>query len=156
LNAIRGGQFFRVAGALVCVVAMLTAVACSDSNPESPSPTTPPAAYSQTDVRVGTGAEAVNGRQLTVHYTLWLYDPAAVEFKGRQMQSSVGGTPFPFTLGAGGVIRGWDQGVVGMRVGGLRRLVLPPSLAYGATGTNDGSIPPNTSLVFDIELLSVQ
>ncbi len=156
MNATGFGRFFRVGGAVFLAVALLTAAACGDSNPESPSPVTPPPAYSQTDVRVGTGAEAVNGRRLTVHYTLWLYDPAAAEFKGRQMQSSVGGTPLPFTLGAGGVIRGWDQGVVGMRVGGLRRLVLPPSLAYGATGTNDGSIPPNTSLVFDIELLSVQ
>jgi FKBP-type peptidyl-prolyl cis-trans isomerase FkpA len=132
---------------------ILASSACGgDSAPTAPSlPTT---TFSQTDLVVGTGAEAVNGRRLTVHYTLWLYDAARSESKGQQLQTSVGGSPFPFVLGAGGVIRGWDQGVPGMKVGGMRRLIIPPSLAYGSSG--QGSIPPNATLVFDIQLLDVQ
>jgi len=90
---------------------------------------------------------------LTVSYTGWLYDPARPEQKGTQFDTN---TSFPFVLGTGGVIRGWDLGVVGMRVGGQRRLVIPPELGYGAAGAGQGRIPPNASLVFDIELLSVQ
>ncbi len=135
---------------LVVALALL-ASACGNS-PSSPElPTT---SFTQTDLRVGTGAEAVNGRTLTVHYTLWLYDPAGAEQKGRQLETSVGRQPFPFRLGFREVIPGWDQGVPGMRVGGLRRLIVPPALAYGSAG--QGSVPPNATLVFDIELLGVQ
>lgn len=105
---------------------------------------------------MGTGADAVIGRRLTVNYTGWLYDPAQPENKGRQFDSSAGRSPFVFTLGAGQVIRGWDTGVVGMKVGGQRRLILPPDLAYGSAGAGGGTIPPNATLVFDIELLDVQ
>lgn len=120
------------------------------------SPTAPTAPFSSTDLRVGTGAEAVAGRTVTVNYTGWLYDPSAAESKGRQFDTSIGRGPFSFVLGAGQVIRGWDQGVVGMRVGGLRRLVIPAELAYGAQGAGNGTIPPNATLVFDVELLAVQ
>jgi FKBP-type peptidyl-prolyl cis-trans isomerase FkpA len=138
---------------LLAVVAAAVALGCGDSGPSEPSPL-PTAPYSQTDLRVGTGAEAVVGRAVTVHYTGWLFDPDGPEQKGMQFDSSISrGQPFPFTVGAGGVIRGWDQGVPGMRVGGQRRLIIPPSLAYGAAGR--GSIPANATLVFDIELLSV-
>jgi FKBP-type peptidyl-prolyl cis-trans isomerase FkpA len=123
-----------------------------DSSPTSA--TRPRGEFSQTDIRVGAGADAIPGRRLTVHYTGWLYDPSRTESKGSQFQTSVGGQALVFTLGGGQVIRGWDQGVVGMKVGGLRRLVLPPELAYGATGS--GPIPPNATLVFEIELLEVQ
>ena len=85
----------------------------------------------------------------------WLYDPTRPEQKGAQFETSVGRAPFAFTLGIGQVIRGWDQGVTGMKVGGLRRLVLPPELAYGAGGSPP-VIPPNATLVFEIELLDVQ
>ena len=139
-----------IARTLVVVIALL-ASACGSSSSSSELPT---ASFSQTDIRAGAGAEAVNGRTLTVHYTLWLYDPAGAEQKGRQLETSVGGQPFSFRIGAGGVIRGWDQGVVGMKAGGLRRLIIPPALAYGSAG--QGSVPPNATLVFDIELLSVQ
>ncbi len=136
----------------VFIVAIaLVASACGGS---SSSPDLPTTSYSQTDLRVGTGAEAVNGRSLIVHYTLWLYDPAGAEQKGRQLETSAGGQPFPFVLGAGGVIAGWAQGVPGMRAGGVRRLIIPPALAYGSAGW--GSVPPNATVVFDIELLSVQ
>src|SRR5512134_1363111 len=100
---------------------------CTDSA-TAPSDFAP---FSQTDVRVGTGAEAVSGAVLEVHYTGWLYDGTKAENKGLQFDSSAGGDPLSFTLGAGRVISGWDQGLVGMRAGGLRRLVIPPSLAYG-------------------------
>jgi FKBP-type peptidyl-prolyl cis-trans isomerase FkpA len=126
--------------------------ACGSDAPTAPTPTPPP--FTQTDLVVGTGAEAAIGRRLSVHYTLWLYDPAQAELKGRLMESSVGGSPYPFTLGAGQVIPGWDQGFQGMRVGGRRRLVVPPALAYGSRG--QGNIPPDTSLVFDVELVAVQ
>ena len=131
----------------------LVAAACGggdDSPPAAPSVNVP---FSQTDIRVGTGAEATSGRRVTVNYTGWLYSTSAAENKGQQFDSSVGRTPFEFTLGSGQVIRGWDQGVVGMRVGGQRRLIIPPSLGYGSMGS--GPIPPNATLVFDIELLNV-
>jgi FKBP-type peptidyl-prolyl cis-trans isomerase FkpA len=89
-------------------------------------------------------------------YTLWMYDPAGTDGKGRQIQTNVGGAPFSFVVGTGNVIQGWHRGVPGMRVGGLRRLVLPPDLAYGAQGSGDGQIPGNATLVFDIELVAVQ
>jgi FKBP-type peptidyl-prolyl cis-trans isomerase FkpA len=91
---------------------------------------------------------------LNVNYTGWLYNPSGTDGKGSQFDSSIGRAPFPFTLGAGQVISGWDRGVAGMRVGGQRRLVLPPELAYGSSG--NGPIPPNATLVFDIELLDAQ
>jgi len=142
-------SFMTVARSVLVLGAGLVLVACGGDA------TGPAPQFSQTDLVVGTGAEATPGRRLTVHYTLWRYDPAGAEFKGRQIQSSVGGQPFSFTLGGGHVIRGWDQGVPGMRVGGSRRLVLPPDLAYGVSGAGR-DIPPNATLVFDIELLSVQ
>ena len=112
------------------------------------------APYSQTDVLVGTGDPAVNGKLVTVNYTGWLYDGSKADGKGTQFDTSIGATPFTFTLGAGQVIAGWEQGVPGMKVGGIRRLVIPPSLAYG--GSRNGPIPPNATLVFDIELVNVQ
>jgi FKBP-type peptidyl-prolyl cis-trans isomerase FkpA len=130
---------------------MLLAAAGCSSSPSSPSVALPRAEFSQTDLRVGTGASASNGRLLTVAYTGWIYDPARTDGKGTQFDS---GSSFQFTLGAGRVIRGWDLGVAGMNVGGLRRLRIPPELAYGSSGS--GPIPPNASLVFDIELLNVQ
>ena len=142
---------------IVCGVCFVVA-GCGGNDSSGPSSSQPRAEFSQTDLVVGTGTAATTGRLLTVNYTGWLYDPAATEQKGRQFDSSLspGRTPFQFTLGAGGVIRGWDQGVVGMRVGGRRRLVIPPELAYGAQGAGQGTIPPNATLVFDIELLAVQ
>lgn len=140
---------------LIAGLALLTA-SCGGGNSSPTSATPQPRGeFSQTDIRAGSGAEAVPGRRLTVHYTGWLYDPARPEQKGTQFETSVGRAPFAFTLGIGQVIRGWDQGVAGMKVGGLRRLVLPPELAYGAGGSPP-VIPPNATLVFEIELLDVQ
>ena len=131
---------------------VLAASGCSSSNsPSSPTVTLPRAEFTQTDLRAGTGTTASNGRPLTVAYTGWIYDPARPDGKGTQFDSN---TAFPFTLGTGSVIRGWDLGVVGMRVGGQRRLTIPPELAYGSSGR--GSIPPNASRVFVIEVVNVQ
>ena len=109
-----------------------------------------------TDHKIGTGAEAVPGKTVVVHYTGWLFDPSAAENKGRKFDSSRDrGDPFRFPLGGGRVIAGWDQGVAGMKVGGQRTLVIPPELGYGARGAG-GVIPPNATLVFDVELLGVE
>ena len=136
-------------------MAVLLVAGCGGGSSSPTSPSQPSASFSQTDLTVGTGTEATTGRRATVNYTGWLYDPAQPESKGRQFDTSAGRGPFAFTLGAGQVIRGWDQGVVGMKVGGQRRLILPPELGYGSAGSGN-VIPPNATLVFDIELLSVQ
>jgi hypothetical protein len=107
------------------------------------------------DHMIGTGAEAVAGTTVTVHYTGWLFDDTAADNKGRKFDSSRDrNDPFQFRLGAGMVIAGWDQGVAGMKIGGQRTLIIPPELGYGARGAG-GVIPPNATLVFDVELLGV-
>lgn len=109
-----------------------------------------------TDTKTGAGAAVAPGQTAVVHYTGWLYDPAAPEGKGRKFDSSRDrGTPFRFALGAGQVIRGWDEGVAGMQVGGERRLLIPPELGYGELGAG-GVIPPGATLVFDVELMDVE
>jgi FKBP-type peptidyl-prolyl cis-trans isomerase FkpA len=110
----------------------------------------------KTDVREGTGNEAVSGRNVTVHYTGWLYNESATDHKGSKFDSSRDrNEPFTFRLGGGQVITGWDQGVAGMKVGGQRTLTIPPGMGYGARGAG-GVIPPNATLVFDVELLDVR
>ena len=106
------------------------------------------------DAKLGTGAVASPGKSVTVNYNGWLYENHK---KGQKFDSSLDhGTPFTFTLGAHSVIPGWDEGVAGMKVGGTRTLIIPPALGYGAAGTPDGSIPPNATLIFDVQLLAVQ
>src|SRR6476469_8359735 len=105
--------------------------------------TPPPTELIKTDTRAGTGTEAASGRRVTVHYTGWLYDPAAAENKGRKFDSSRDrNDPFEFRLGGGEVIRGWDEGVAGMKVGGQRTLTIPSELGYGRRGAG-GVIPAN-------------
>ena len=107
------------------------------------------------DHQIGTGTLASSGKSVVVHYTGWLFDSAALDHKGRKFDSSRDrGEPFGFTLGAGQVIKGWDQGVDGMRVGGQRTLTVPPELGYGTRGAG-AVIPPNATLIFDVELLEV-
>jgi len=124
----------------------------------APATPTPPGSeimdLQKTELAPGSGAEIRSGQTALVHYTGWLYDAKAPDNKGTQFDSSVGGEPFEFPLGAGRVIAGWDQGVVGMKVGGKRRLVIPPVMGYGERGAG-GVIPPNATLVFDVELVEI-
>jgi FKBP-type peptidyl-prolyl cis-trans isomerase FkpA len=107
------------------------------------------------DITAGSGDEASTGCRVRVHYTGWLHDAEAELQRGRKFDSSRDrGSPFAFSLGAGQVIRGWDEGVAGMRVGGVRVLTIPPDLGYGARGAG-GVIPPNATLVFEVELISI-
>jgi FKBP-type peptidyl-prolyl cis-trans isomerase FkpA len=148
--SVRVSSFVRPILACACL-AIVTAACGGSSTPTAPAVTVP---FSQTDLRAGTGDTATNGKRLTVNYTGWVYDASRADQKGLQFDSSIGKTPFAFTLGTASVITGWDQGLVGMRVGGLRRLVIPPALAYGSNAV--GAIPPNSTLIFDVELLGVQ
>ena len=109
----------------------------------------------KTDTVVGKGKEAVAGKTVEVNYTGWLYEAGAPNKRGKQFDSSVGRGPFSFPLGGGRVIKGWDDGVAGMKVGGKRTLVIPPEMAYGQRGAG-GVIPPGATLVFDVELLDVK
>jgi len=107
------------------------------------------------DEQVGTGAEAVPGRPVTVHYTGWLWDESKGDHRGRKFDSSRDrNEPFQFRLGGGEVIRGWDEGVAGLKIGGKRTLTIPPGYGYGARGAG-GVIPPNATLIFDVELLGI-
>ncbi len=109
-----------------------------------------------TDIQVGGGAEVGRGQTAVVHYTGWLYAEGAPENKGKKFDSSRDhGEPFAFTVGGGQVIKGWDVGVAGMKVGGKRRLVIPAELGYGARGAG-GVIPGGATLVFDVELVEIQ
>ena len=131
------------------LAAALAVSACGGNNttPTAPSANVP---FSTIDLKVGTGAEATLGRSVTVNYTLWLWDSLGTDNKGSRLEAGT----LPFTVGQG-VIQGFSQGTIGMRVGGLRRVVVPPSLGYGAAG-NPPAIPGNATLIFEIELLSVQ
>ena len=107
------------------------------------------------DTTVGNGQEATPGKYVSVHYTGWLFDPSATDNKGSKFDSSKDrGQLFDFPLGAGHVIRGWDEGVAGMKIGGVRTLVIPPEMGYGARGAG-GVIPPNATLIFEVELHGV-
>ena len=117
--------------------------------------TTTPFGLQFEDTVAGSGAEATAGARVKVHYTGWLHDPAAANQRGKKFDSSKDrGDPFAFQLGAGQVIRGWDEGVLGMKIGGTRVLTIPAELGYGARGAG-GVIPPNATLVFEVDLLAV-
>ena len=146
-------RFSRAASAVVVTAlagaSMLFGAACA--SPSSPST---PVEFTVIDLRVGSGAAASTGSTVSVNYVGWLYDGTDPDKKGQEFDASKPGRPFVFWLGASQVIAGWEQGVVGMKVGGLRRLIVPSSLAYGRSGAGN-SIPPNASLVFEIELVGV-
>lgn len=111
-----------------------------------------------TDTKVGKGKEALVGATVRMNYTGWLYRPLARKMHGKMFDSSQvpGREPLEFTLGAGKVIKGWDQGIAGMKVGGKRTLIIPSELAYGSRGAPGGDIPPNSSLIFEVELVEVK
>jgi len=142
------------AAAAILACAMLAG--CARPSLPAVAPANQVAALDVTDLVVGQGAETSPGSKVTVHYTGWVYDHARPEKKGAAFDSSrKSGQPFSFVLGQQQVIAGWDQGVIGMKVGGQRRLVIPSALAYGDAGAG-GVIPPGATLVFDVELLGVQ
>lgn len=134
---------------LMAIVALTLAVGVGGSMAESNQEVTTPSGLKYVDQTVGTGDVAVVGKNVSVHYTGWLEN-------GKKFDSSVDrGQPFSFPLGAGRVIKGWDEGVQGMKVGGKRKLTIPSDLGYGSRGAG-GVIPPNATLIFDVELLGVR
>ena len=145
-------QLYRAA--IVAVAAAIFSSCAQDKDPmEGRSNIT---TLMKTDEVTGTGHEALPGRTVTVHYTGWLYNESKPDKKGSKFDSSRDrNDPFAFRLGRGQVIQGWDEGVAGMKVGGRRRLTIPPDYGYGAQGAGD-DIPPNSTLVFDVELLDVK
>jgi FKBP-type peptidyl-prolyl cis-trans isomerase len=143
----------RSRGALALVIATASAAFLASGCTTAPGTPSPNAPFSAIDLVLGNGATATSTATVTVDYTAWFYDATKPDFKGLQFDSSIGQTPFTFALGTGSVIQGWDQGVPGMREGGQRRLIIPPSLAYG--DTRKGIVPPNATLVFDISLITV-
>lgn len=106
------------------------------------------------DITVGKGATAVAGSNVTIHYTGWLYAPRAPKLRGQKFDSSVGSAPFTFKVGAGAVIKGWDEGVKGMKVGGKRQLIVPASMGFGKDGL--GPVPTTANLLFEIELIDLK
>ncbi|MGQ0383812.1 MAG: FKBP-type peptidyl-prolyl cis-trans isomerase [Gammaproteobacteria bacterium] len=144
---------------LLAPAAAALAVAAVAQEPGAPAvpPPAPAEVLLVTDLIAGVGDEVLPGMIAIVHYTGWLHDPAAAEGRGKEFDSSrKRGRPFSFPVGASHVIRGWDQGLPGMKVGGVRRLVIPPSLAYGERNIGNGLIPPHSALQFEIELLAVE
>ena len=143
------------AALLVCAAAACNSDTASTPNgggsPIAPSVNTAVTQLTVVDLALGTGAVANAGNRITVSYSGFLFDANGVETKGRQFDSS---SAFTFTLGTGQVIKGWDQGLIGMRVGGQRRLIIPPSLGYGNQPVGN-TIPANSTLVFDVRLISV-
>jgi FKBP-type peptidyl-prolyl cis-trans isomerase FkpA len=140
----------------VCIAVLTFAVCTGCARAEEEMADSGITSLQMRDVTPGTGAEATTGRTVRVHYTGWLYDAAAGDTRGRQFDSSRDSNgPFEFRLGGGEVITGWDEGVAGMKVGGTRILTIPPAMGYGASGAG-GVIPPNATLVFEVELLDVR
>jgi FKBP-type peptidyl-prolyl cis-trans isomerase FkpA len=157
------GAFMKMSSLLISLIlsaALLPITACAQDKAAPVAATAAVSANAITDLVkkdtvVGKGKEAVAGKLVRVHYTGWLYEPGQPENKGAKFDSSVDrNEPFVFPLGGGRVIKGWDEGVAGMKSGGKRNLIIPPQMAYGARGAG-GVIPPNATLMFDVELLDV-
>jgi FKBP-type peptidyl-prolyl cis-trans isomerase len=144
----------RLSGAAVALAILAVSAPAGRSDAADNQVTEMPDGLKYTDTKTGDGTVAKSGSKVSVHYTGWLSDNGA---KGKKFDSSVDrGQPFQFTLGAKQVIAGWDEGVAGMKVGGKRTLIIPPELGYGEGGGGGGVIPPNATLIFDVELLQVQ
>jgi len=149
---------------LVTALPLFFAAGFANAQSAAPAPNQPgesklnamPTELRKVDVKQGNGDEAISGKPVIVHYTGWIYDDSKPDKKGAKFDSSRDRqVPFGFFLGAGKVIRGWDEGVVGMKVGGQRTLIIPPAMGYGERGAG-GVIPPNATLIFDVELLEVK
>jgi len=143
-------NFVRALGLMLLLAGMVWAESQAGGPPPvTGKPVTTADGLKYWNTKVGTGTTATAGHKVKVNYTGWLTN-------GKKFDSSVGREPFEFQLGAGQVIKGWDEGVAGMKVGGKRRLEIPPALAYGSRGVGGGLIPPNSTLLFDVELLDVK
>jgi len=138
----------RQLSGIVAIAAVSGLFAAGCSSPLKPADNAP---FSMVDLKEGTGDPVADGLNLTVNYTGWLYNPTKPDNKGAAFASS-GLTPYAFTLGSTTVLEGWNQGITGMKVGGVRRIVLPPSLGYG--DSRNGAIPPDATLIFEVELLT--
>ncbi len=134
------------------LVLLVGAAGCDFGTATPTSPDQTAVTFSQTDLTVGTGAEATAGKTASVQYSLWLYSETGADKKGTALEQS----QFAYVVGSTSIIKGFDMGVTGMKVGGTRRIIVPPSLGYGATGSSDGRIKPNAALVFEITLANVQ
>ena len=145
-------SFARVRPVLAAGLLVLAA-GCDNGSSSPTAPDQSSVAYSQIDLTVGTGAEAATGKTVVVQYIGWLYSENGADHKGAQFDS---GQLQPFVVGSGTLIRGFEMAVTGMKVGGVRRAIIPPSLAYGATGNPSANIPPNAAVVFEIALGIVQ
>ncbi len=149
----------KLLGCFIVVISMLfsfSVFAYKEHAAEPHSTTSGVTALQKIDTTVGNGEEAIVGKTAKVHYSGWLYDENAPDKKGKKFDSSYDRKePFAFMLGAGRVIKGWDQGVLGMKVGGQRTLIIPSSMAYGAQGAGN-VIPPHATLIFDVELVGFQ
>lgn len=153
----KSSSYLRLAG-FACVLLGASACGAKQEPPGATAPAPAPAVQSLQSVvlKPGDGATITAGQIATVQYTGWLYETAAKDHKGKRFDSSLdAGKPFSFPVGAGSVIKGWDQGVLGMKVGESRRLVIPPDLGYGDAGAG-GVIPPGATLIFDIDLLKIE
>src|ERR1700722_9614515 len=140
----------------ICLASCLLALGACGAQQPPPAPVSSVTSLQSTDLKVGDGAAVSPGQMAVVQYTGWLYETTAKDNKGKQFDSSrERREPFKFPVGTGSVIKGWDQGVAGMKVGESRRLVIPPDLAYGDSGAG-GVIPPGATLVFDVELVGIE
>ena len=146
-------RHLRLSALLAVLLAALSPLGASAAGASNGAPTPEEALHLIVrETKVGTGAEAQVGSMVDMQYTGWLYDPNAPDLHGKQFDSSVGRGPFSFMLGVGSVIPGWDRGLLGMKEGGKRTLIIPPNLAYGQRGAGN-DIPPGATLIFDVELL---
>jgi FKBP-type peptidyl-prolyl cis-trans isomerase FkpA len=139
---------------IAAMFAIASLSACGGGSDAPSAPVYSPATLIKTDTLVGTGLEATPGKLVKVHYTGWLYDTTVSSFKGAKFDSSAGRAPYSFTVGSTETIVGFDQGVTGMKAGGKRTVFIPSGMGYGARGS--GNIPPNSGLVFDLELVEVK
>jgi FKBP-type peptidyl-prolyl cis-trans isomerase FkpA len=144
-------SMYKLMASVACALALAACGGGGNDTPTTTIPTQP--AFTKTDTAVGTGIEATAGDLVTVNYTGWLYVETATDKKGAQFDTSIGKSPFSFQLGKGSVIAGWDQGLLGMKVGGKRTLIIPSTLAYGSSG--NGAIPANAPLIFEVQMLAI-
>jgi FKBP-type peptidyl-prolyl cis-trans isomerase FkpA len=144
------------AASLLTASALIGTLSACSGKAAGPAPAATVNTLESEDLKVGAGAPIAAGQQAVVQYTGWLYEASAADKKGKEFDSSANsGQPFRFVIGGGQVIKGWDQGVAGMKVGGRRRLIIPADLAYGTEGAG-GVIPPGATLVFEVSLVGIE